>query len=50
MVKIIGVWMLIVVSFSSVAQTGTSLPRSTPEAEGVSSADYFEIYKSERSK
>src|SRR5258708_39475029 len=29
---------LIVVSFSSVAQTGTSLPRSTPEAEGVSAA------------
>ena len=36
--KIISVWILIVVSFSSVAQTGTSLPRSTPEAEGVSSA------------
>ena len=51
MVKIIGVWMLLVVSFSSVAQTGTSLPRSTPEAEGVSSADILKfINASEKSK
>src|SRR6478736_5124054 len=51
MVKIIGVWMMIVVSFSSNAQTGISLPRSTPEAEGVSSAAILKfINASEASK
>jgi CubicO group peptidase (beta-lactamase class C family) len=51
MIKIMSVWILFVVSFSSIAQTGTSLPRSTPEAEGVSSADVLKFIKaSEASK
>jgi CubicO group peptidase (beta-lactamase class C family) len=38
MLKTKFVLLLVVVSFYSSAQTATSLPRSTPEAEGVSSA------------
>jgi hypothetical protein len=42
---------LAVVSFYANAQTGTSLPRSTPEAEGVSSAGILNfINASEKSK
>jgi CubicO group peptidase (beta-lactamase class C family) len=38
-------------SFSSTAQTGTSLPRSTPEAEGVSSAGIMKFVNAvEKSK
>ncbi len=51
MIKMISVWILLAVSLSGVAQTGTSLPRSTPEAEGVSSADILKfIDASEKSK
>jgi CubicO group peptidase (beta-lactamase class C family) len=42
---------LIVVSLSAAAQTGSSLPRSTPEAEGVSSADILKFINAvEKSK
>jgi CubicO group peptidase (beta-lactamase class C family) len=45
------VFILIVVSFSSAAQTGTSLPRSTPEAEGVSSTSILKFINAvEKSK
>ena len=51
MLKLKFVLILLVVSFSSVAQTGASLPRSTPESEGVSSADILKfINASEKSK
>src|ERR1700733_5203657 len=51
MTKIISVLMLVVVSFYSNAQTGTLLPRNTPEAEGVSSTDILNfINASEKSK
>src|SRR3954462_5931173 len=43
--------MVVLVSFSSIAQTGTSLPRITPEAEGVSSTGILKfINASEKSK
>jgi CubicO group peptidase (beta-lactamase class C family) len=51
MIKMISVWILLVVSFSVAGQTGTSLPRSTPEAEGVSSPDILKfIGATEKSK
>src|SRR5579863_578864 len=51
MIKIISLLTSIVVLFSANAQTGSSLPRSTPEAEGVSSADILKfINASEKSK
>jgi Beta-lactamase len=51
MIKLEFVLLMIVVSFSSNAQTGTSLPRSTPEAEGVSSADILKFVNAvEKSK
>ena len=51
MSKLKFVLILLVVSFSVYAQTGSSLPRSTPEAEGVSSADILKfINASEKSK
>ena len=51
MLKLKFVLILVVVSFSSTAQTGTSLPRSTPEAEGVSSADILKFINAvEKSK
>lgn len=43
--------LFIVVSFTSNAQTGSSLPRSTPEAEGVSSAGILKFINAvEKSK
>jgi len=51
MIKMISVWILIVISFYSNAQNGTSLPRSTPEAEGVSSAGILKFINTvEKSK
>src|SRR5450755_4300457 len=45
------VLILIIASFPSTAQTGTSLPRSTPEAEGVSSTGILKFINAvEKSK
>lgn len=50
MIKL-NVLVLLVISFSSVAQPGTPLPRSTPETEGVSSAGILSfINATEKSK
>ena len=49
--KLVLYHILLLLSFSAAAQTGSSLPRSTPEAEGVSSADILKfINASEKSK